>query len=95
MTKLHPELERMETADPKADLDVAIAANDFRFVGVYGIGFWCPEADHRDKVYGTKGINGTSDFSVNDRHFDLNCKASRYARAYNKLLINELDRRGM
>jgi hypothetical protein len=89
-------LRRIADANPAMDAQRAIAVKDLRFVEVMGYTYDAPGVDaaHRPliKKYGFRVIDGTSDCPATDEEEQLNQRAWNYAEAYNKLLVQHLDR---
>ena len=89
-----PDLERMETADAQADVNAAIQANDYRFVGMLGDGQSVPGVDTEhalQKKYGVKIIKGTTDALMSGKHARLHEKAWAYALKYNARLLKFIE----
>ena len=85
------EIARLKDADPKADLDAALAKGDYRFLALKGIGPMVPAVDDSDmdmvvKRYGLRFIENTSDKPQDDQEKELGTVAWGYAEKYNSLL---------
>ena len=83
------ELKRIQSADPAADLQVAIEKGGFRFRAVRGLVVYAPGIDpYYQSKYGYRIIEGTSD--VVTREVEI---AIRYAERYNELLLEKIKKR--
>jgi hypothetical protein len=85
------EIDRLKYADPKADLDAALARGDYRFIALNGIGPMVPTVDDYDinvvvKTYGLRYIENTSDKPKDEQEKELGAVAWGYAEKYNSLL---------
>jgi hypothetical protein len=85
------EITRLKYADPKADLDAALAKGDYRFLALKGIGPMVPAVDDYDievvqKRYGIRYIENTSEKPQDDQEKELGVVAWGYAEKYNTLL---------
>jgi len=85
------EITHYKLADPKADLDAALARGDYRFLALKGIGPMVPAVDDYDidmveKRYGLRYIENTSDKPSDDQERQLSVVAWGYAEKYNSLL---------
>jgi hypothetical protein len=81
-----PELKRLKTADPRADLIAALSTNDHRYLGVYGLTLVVPGINRKLPPEIIKPIRGTTDAPVNDEHLELQTIAHDYAEIYNLAL---------
>jgi hypothetical protein len=84
------ELLRIDRANPLSDLQAAIQTNDFRFLGIYGVGFSAPGIKSRPLLANIKPIKGTSDAFVSEEHLRLILEATKYAEVYNRTLDSYL-----
>lgn len=93
-------IRNLEHADAKKDLKKALKKGDKRFIGVMGYGLWVPGLDGEGSVsrseyyrkkYGVQAVEGTSDNMRNQDIENLNVLAEKYARQYNKLLLEYLE----
>jgi hypothetical protein len=87
-------LKGLKIENATADAQRAVAANDYRLLGVKGFTVEVPgvgrDAYDLEKRYGVKVIEGTSDaFSV-DEDRRLNEDARAYAKRYNELVLSSL-----
>jgi hypothetical protein len=89
-------LHQVKGANPEADLKLAIAKNDLRFIAVNGFAAgMVPGTDQNGvdraliEARGTRTIRGTSDY----QDARLNQLAWTYARAYNRELLYYLHTR--
>lgn len=90
--RITPELERMDSADPVADLNDALQVGDYRFVCVAGYELTTPGvSDLLPKKYGKKEVRGTTDCFKNNEQERLQQKAYAYAREYNRLLLQHIS----
>lgn len=85
------QINQLKHADPKADLDAALAKGDFRFVALHGIGPMVPAVEDYDvevveKRYGIRYIENTTDKPQDEQEKELNTTAWGYAEKYNSLL---------
>ena len=80
------ELLRIDRADALADLQAAIQSNDFRFLGIHGVGFNAPGIENRPPLTKIKPIKGTSDAFESEEHLRLILEATKYAEIYNRAL---------
>lgn len=83
--RLKRALAELNLHDPAADLQKAVAADDFRPVGVCGFACLAPgfEGDRQAEL---RIIDGTGDVVEGDEHLRLIEQATAYARAYNQAL---------
>lgn len=83
--RLKRDLSTLNLHDPAADLQKAIAAGDFRPIGVCGFACLAPgfDGDRRAELH---IIDGTGDVVEGDEHLRLIEQATAYARAYNQTL---------
>jgi len=84
--------------DPEGDLKKRIAHEDYRFIGLYGLGPEYPALKFpEDKpllcFYGYKMIEGTSDALEGAKHIELVIKVGKYADIYNGKMREYLRRR--
>ena len=95
-----PVLEKTISAlnldNPTKDLEVNLAQNDRRFVGIYGYTCDAPEVTedewkiiHSGK-YGMRCLEGTWDVVEGNVHSALIGKATKYAITYNRELLNRI-----
>jgi hypothetical protein len=89
-----PELLRLDTADPVAEANAAIAKGDYHFIGIYGDGFHTPGmktvADLYYQKYGVEGVNGTHEIILCDEQGRLQEKAENYALTYNTIILRKV-----
>ena len=89
------ELLRLQSADPAADVAVAIKKGDLRFLEVAGFSTEIPGIHKGPRLgwlmvrYGVRRIEGTTDDKMIP---ELQESAWRYAERYNKLLLEHIDR---
>ena len=90
----HPDLLRIEHAEPSIDLKEALQQHDFRFIAIMGYAVYVPGVDdyyENYERYGYKIIEGTSDVIEDSEHGRLIGIAIHYAEIYNKLLIKHIQ----
>jgi hypothetical protein len=85
--------------DAAAELKIAMAKSDWRFIGVTGYVVVAPGVEFTDPLYPKNPadmhvIEGTSDFAVGDAGMRLNQVAGAYAERYNRLLLERLRKLG-
>ena len=88
-------MTRIAQLDARGELKKNLAAKQWRFVAVRGVGTEVPGvadgiANPLVMKYGYNVIVGTSDVIQNQRQGRLDDKARRYATTYNKLLLDYL-----
>lgn len=83
--RLKRALSALNLRDPAVDLQTAIAADDFRPIGVCGFACLAPGFDG-DRRIELRIIDGTGDVVEGDEHLRLIEQATAYARAYNQAL---------
>jgi len=93
--KYAAQIEALESADPAADVNRAIAAGDLRFVGVIGVALIVPGAP--DWVHVTpqghvRYIPNTSDAFESEEHARLQQIAYNYAEKYNRILLTKMPK---
>jgi hypothetical protein len=86
-------LKWVESADPIADANLAIAKGDFRLKGINGLGLMIPGTDLPQYEEATKtknviSIEGTSDVVYGEEHLRLIDLAFKYAEAYNRQVLS-------
>jgi TPR repeat protein len=84
--------QKLKEDDATADAKKAIAAGDFRLVGVYGYSVEVPGAPTDDwfevkSKYGIRMIEGTSDTESGPEEEAFNNNARSYARKYNEVIL--------
>jgi len=82
------------TVSPADRLEAALADSDARFLGVSGFSLDVPsvaDAPRAIREGRVRPIPGTTDAAISEEHAELIQRATRYAGAYNALLL----RRGM
>jgi hypothetical protein len=89
------QITTLKDADPKADLDAALAKGDFRFLALRGIGPMVPAVGDKEipaveSRYGLRYIDNTSDKPQDDQEKELEVVAWGYAEKYNTLLRKKL-----
>jgi hypothetical protein len=93
---LEKTLSALKLDNPTKDLEVNLAHNDRRFVGIYG--YTCDAAEvteaewkiiHSGK-YGMRCLEGTGDIVEGSVHRALIGKATKYAITYNRELLNRI-----
>lgn len=87
-------LRRYETADPNADLQVAIKKGDLRFLAIRGYTVIVPGVEDYKSKYASKYsyriLEGTSDVVNGPEDLRLQSVAQRYAEKYNRLLLKHI-----
>jgi hypothetical protein len=87
------EMLRLQTADPKSDLQFSIRKNDMRFIGLGGITPELPGdslAFELALIKGSRYIEGTGDDSRHPFYGYLIDRVRRYAKTYNTLLARHI-----
>jgi len=92
-----PDLAYVEFADPVEDVNRAVAAGDFRFVAIDGLGRFVPFIDDNYPEMSSalgddlKVVRGTSDFNQSYWEEKVNAIARVYAENYNLILFERLE----
>ena len=94
---IYESLRHYEFRDPEEDLKEAISKEDYRFMFVCGIACEAPGVDdYYDKYsqqYAYVTIDKTGDYMLSNEHGRLKAVVQAYAEEYNKLLIEEIERK--
>jgi hypothetical protein len=94
---IYESLRRYESADPEEDLRKAVSKNDYRFMFVCSYACEAPGVDdYHDKYsqqYAYVTIDDTGDYLLNSEHSRLKMIVQAYAEKYNKLLIEEIEKK--
>ena len=95
-------LQWLRTADAEAAFKKDQKASRIRFYQIYGFTLITPGIDIDVRIPGscyhwveTMPIEGTSDALFSDEHFYLVKRARRFARKYNLLMKDHIDRAGL
>ena len=88
-------LRWVEGAQPDRDVQAAIEHSDFKFLSVGGYAVYEPGINRTSdqtfvRPFGTRFLNGTSDYLLSKEHARLNSMAVSYAERYNMLLLEHL-----
>jgi|GEM_PF-5266806 len=80
----------LNRANAEREVERALARNDYRLVGIGGIGLFFPGLEERDPAvqravsrFGYRFIDGTSDYAENAEQARFQTAAYDYARRYN------------
>jgi hypothetical protein len=93
--ELNRRSDSLSRLDAAAELKIAIARDDWRFLGVVGYVAVAPGIDFTDPLYPESPtqlriIEGTSDSQVGEAGKRFNIVAGAYAERYNRLLLAQL-----
>jgi hypothetical protein len=96
--QLRQALREYRQADPRMELEKALANGDDRFVGLMGFAAYFPGTEDTDfyvtygKTHGGKIIPFTSDALESDTHEKFQRVARDYAEEYNRLLLERIEK---
>ena len=83
-SQISEQLDYLYKADPRVDIEKAIRAKDYKFMGFYGYSRIVPNTSKcLVKEFGSHMIKGTSDAIENYEHKQLQALAVAYAEDYN------------
>jgi hypothetical protein len=93
--ELNRRSDSLSRLDAATELKIAIAKDDWRFLGVTGYVVVAPGVDVKDPLYpknpaDMRIIEGTSDSPVGDAGMRFDGVAGVYAERYNRLLLDRL-----
>ena len=99
LVELNRRADSLSRLDAATELKTAIAADDWRFLGVLGYVAVAPGVDFNDPLYPKHPkdmhmIEGTSDSQLGEAGKRFNMVAGAYAERYNRLLLEQLRKRG-
>ena len=90
------ELSRLKDANPVDDANKAIRANDLRFLAVQDYAITVPGIEDYEERFSAKCkyriIDGTTDAPKDDADFKLQAGAIEYAKSYNQVLRDYLEK---
>jgi hypothetical protein len=95
LVELNRRADSLSRLDAATELKTAIAAHDWRFLGVVGYVAVAPGVDFNDPLYPKHPkdmhiIEGTSDSPLGEAGTRFNMVAGAYAERYNRLLLERL-----